>query len=202
MVTMATNLACFLITPAWLRLLTKTEATLDYNHMMQELLLFVVLPIMIAQLCRLHLPLANWATRHKMGLSILSQCGILWIVLLGSIDGGAKLASGENERLAWSDWLLMLLAVNFVHIAALGLGHLLASLCGMQRDDRIAVGFAGSQKTLAIGLALGPEYFSGLTIMPMIAYHVCQLLFDTLVVDYLRSREPKPAEDTDAKPAS
>lgn len=202
MVTMATNLACFLITPAWLRLLTKTEATLNYGHMMEQLLLFVVLPILIAQLCRLHRPLADWATRYKTGLSILSQCGILWIVLFGAIDGGAKLASGESGTLAWSDWLAMLLAVNFVHIAALWLGHLLAGLFGMQRDDRIAVGFAGSQKTLAIGLALGPEYFSGLTIMPMIAYHVCQLLFDTLVVDYLRGREAKTMEKVEEKPAA
>jgi solute carrier family 10 (sodium/bile acid cotransporter), member 7 len=200
MVTMITNLACFLVTPAWLRLMTKTEATLDFVQMMQQLLLFVVLPILIAQLCRIRLAVANWATLHKVGLSILSQCGILSIVLFGAIDGGARLAGGHDTSISWLDWIVMLLAVNVVHASALGLGHLFGLLCQMERPDRIAVGFAGSQKTLAIGLAIGTQYFGGLTIMPMIAYHVCQLLFDTLVIDYLRSREAKTAEKVAEQP--
>jgi sodium/bile acid cotransporter 7 len=202
MVTMTTNLSCFLVTPTWLRLLTKTEATLDFNQMMRQLLSFVVLPILIAQLFRLRSSIANWATARKVGLSILSQCGILSIVLLGAINGGARLASGDNASIGWLDWGLMLLAVNVVHATALGLAHLFAMLCRLERADRIAVGFAGSQKTLAIGLAIGPQFFGGLTIMPMIAYHVCQLLFDTLVVDYLRSREAKVSDEIDAQTRS
>ena len=191
MVTMITNLTCFLVTPAWLRVITNTEASLDFYSMMRQLLLFVVLPILVAQLCRLRLEVANWATRRKVELSAFSQCGILSIVFFGAIDGGARLASGEDASIHWQDWAMMLLAVNLVHAAALFLGHLLALLFRLDRADRIAVGFAGSQKTLAIGLAIGPQYFGGLTILPMIAYHVCQLLFDTLVIDFLRGREDR-----------
>ena len=204
MVTMVTNLACFIVTPAWIRVLMHSEVSLDYYSMTLNLFLFVVLPILIAQLCRISGSVANWATKKKLGLSIISQCGILSIVLIGSINGGARLASGESSALHWSDWALMLLAVNFVHLAALAIGHLLAKIFRMQRADRIAVGFAGSQKTLAIGLAIGTDYFNGLTILPMIAYHVCQLLMDTLVVDYLQKHAPEaePEQPTPKPPAA
>ena len=196
MVTMVTNLACFIVTPAWIRVLMHSEVSLDYRSMTWNLFLFVVLPILIAQLLRIYWPIASWATKKKLVLSIISQCGILSIVLIGSINGGARLASGESNALHWDDWAWMLLAVNFVHLVALIIGHLLAMLTRMERPDRIAVGFAGSQKTLAIGLAIGTDYFSGLTILPMIAYHVCQLLVDTLVIDFLQKRAPQGESET------
>ena len=49
----------------------------------------------------------------------------------------------------------------------------------------VAVGFAGSQKTLMVGLTIALQ-FGGLTILPMLAYHVLQLLIDTLLANRLR----------------
>ena len=61
-----------------------------------------------------------------------------------------------------------------------------ALLLGMRREDRIAVGFAGSQKTLMVGLQLCIEL--QVEMLPMVAYHVGQLLVDTLIADRLRKR--------------
>ena len=58
---------------------------------------------------------------------------------------------------------------------------------------RHAVGFAGSQKTLMVGLTLAIEYFPQAPILPVVAYHVCQLLVDTLVADWLKARRERGA---------
>ena len=59
--------------------------------MIIKLGLLVVLPMTIAQLLRVHQPLARWATGKKPQLSILSQCGILAMVFLGAIMTGNNL---------------------------------------------------------------------------------------------------------------
>ena len=41
-----------------------------------------------------------------------------------------------------------------------------------------------------LGLDIGAEHFSSmpLAMLPMVAYHICQLLVDTLIADRLRRR--------------
>jgi len=82
---------------------------------------------------------------------------------------------------------LVLVAVLAVHLAALWLGCRLARLLRMANDDVPAVAFAGSQKTLMVGLDVAITYYGGLAILPMVAYHVGQLLVDTLIADRWRS---------------
>ena len=48
----------------------------------------------------------------------------------------------------------------------------------------IAVGISGSQKTLMVGLQVCLDL--GITILPMVAFHVAQLLVDTLIADRMR----------------
>ena len=57
---------------------------------------------------------------------------------------------------------------------------------GVNRRDAVAVGFAGSQKTLPVGVEICAQL--GVTILPMFAYHVGQLVVDTLVADRLRKQ--------------
>ena len=81
---------------------------------------------------------------------------------------------------------MMLAAVCFVHTAMLCVGVYLAKAARFSREDQIAVAFAGSQKTLMVGLQVGMEL--GFTILPMVTYHVFQLLIDTIFADRLRSK--------------
>jgi sodium/bile acid cotransporter 7 len=84
------------------------------------------------------------------------------------------------------DWGLMFCGALAIH-----LGMLLAAvwggrLLGLPRPDRIAAGFSGSQKTLLVGLDIASEYvevFGPLALLPMVAYHVLQLLVDTVIAD-------------------
>lgn len=200
LVTIITNLGCFLITPAWLKLLTDTETTLPLGELVLRLFQLVVLPIVLAQLLRLSRPIARKAATHAKGLGVLAQCGILAIVAQGAVGSGFELARTE-QGLPVVLWLTMIFLVVAIHLAMLWLGFYGARLLGMARPEQIAVGFGGSQKTLMVGLDLGLTYYGSLSILPMVAFHVCQLLIDTVVADRLRNQAPSESQPPDSQPS-
>ncbi len=199
-VTVVTNLICFLITPAWLYVMTGRSDTglslQDFGEMVLKLLITVVLPVIAAQLLRLHGEVATWATRNKAWLGIGSQVCILLMVLIGAIHTGQQLAGGAKMSNPVLSLTLMITAVLFVHVSAFAMGLGLAKICGLLRPDQIAVAFAGSQKTLMVGMevSLGAQY----SVLPMVTYHVGQLFIDTLLADWLKRRtaELPPAKDS------
>lgn len=188
LVTMITNLACFLVVPGWLRLLGGISADIHYGAIVRGLIVSVVMPIVVAQLLRQWRPIGGGATRRKHLLSGVAQIGVLMMVLVGAIGTGEKLQVVENGSvLTVRNIVMLIVAVTTVHGMLLALGLTLSRLLGFDRADAIAVAFSGSQKTLMVGayiaLAVGP-----LAILPMVAYHAAQLIVDTLVADWWRAR--------------
>lgn len=229
MVTVVTNGLCFLITPLWLWVFLGQgvqSEELEFKTAVWQLGRLVVAPMIVGQLVRLIPWVARVSTRHRQTLGILAQCGILYMVLVGSVQTGRQLEQaaaatsvsaapavpGERTTPAPSaplalsapsssaavlagpvqqsprlvDFLLMLAGVSFVHTAALGLGLVLSRWCGLSRADQIAVGFSGSQKTLMIGLKVALDY--RISILPMVTFHVAQLLIDTVIADRMARR--------------
>ena len=193
-VTMVTNFSCFLVTPLWLLVMTGKDfrGAIQPWEMAADLSLIVVVPMAVGQLLRLRRPLGQWATRHKVSFSAIAQIGILAMVLFGSIRSGRELSQlPASESIAAGQWALMIAAVVLVHVIALFLGFGAGKAAGLVRADWIAVGVAGSQKTLMVGLYLATAYhdfFTGIAVLPMVAYHIGQLLLDTVVADRLRGR--------------
>jgi sodium/bile acid cotransporter 7 len=188
LVTMITNLACFLVVPAWLRLLVGVHAEIDYGRIVWGLIVSVVLPIVAAQLLRQWRPMGEWATRRKHVLSSAAQVGVLLMVLIGAVECGVRLERvSDGSILSAGNLVMMVLAVTVAHVALLILGLLLSRALRIARTDAIAVAFSGSQKTLMVGayvaMSVGP-----LAILPMVAYHAAQLVVDTLVADWWRGR--------------
>ena len=187
LVTIITNGFCFVVTPLWL--VTMTGKTIDnpelsLGSMIVKLGLLVVLPMIFAQLVRLNGRVGPWATANKVPLNTLAQCGILSMVLIGAVGTGIRLRGADMELGA--DLLSMLAAVLVVHLGMFWVALRLAQLFGFSREDQIAVGFAGSQKTLMVGLLVAVSL--QITILPMVAYHVGQLLVDTLIADRFRAQ--------------
>jgi len=188
LVTMITNLACFLIVPAWLRMLVGIRADINYGHIVWGLILSVVLPIIVAQLLRQWRPIGSWATRRKHFLSGVAQIGVLLMVLVGAVGCGEKLQGvSDGAILTAGNLTMMVLAVAAVHVAVLSLGMLLSRALEFDRGDAIAVAFSGSQKTLMVGAYIATAV-NPFAILPMVAYHAAQLVVDTLVADWWRGR--------------
>jgi sodium/bile acid cotransporter 7 len=64
-------------------------------------------------------------------------------------------------------------------------------LVRLERAEQIAVAFAGSQKTLPVGLFLFEAYYRAdypLAVVPLLFYHAGQLLADTVIADVIVGR--------------
>lgn len=202
LVTMATNSTCFLVTPLWLVAMTGQAVEseeLSLSRMSVRLGLLVVLPMAIAQLLRLRRPVGDWATRHKRQLSVLAQFGILSMVFLGAIRTGLRLSQQGTQQLLLWDFATMLLAVVGLHLIALYTAVGLGRLCRFAPQDRVAVAFAGSQKTLMVGLLVAMSL--QVSILPMVAYHISQLFVDTLIADRWRKSGATGEDERSAQAA-
>jgi sodium/bile acid cotransporter 7 len=191
MVTVITNAFCFLLAPFWLKTMTGSQVDIDFKplEMMGELSTVVVLPMIVAQLARLIRPLGRWATHRKTPLNVAAQMGLLVMVLIGAGQAGLKLQS-TRVPIEAVDAALMLASVCGVHLSMFAAGMGIGRALGVPWEDRVAIGFSGSQKTLMIGLhiALSPAFNNGLAMLPMVAYHVCQLLVDAVIADKFKAR--------------
>jgi solute carrier family 10 (sodium/bile acid cotransporter), member 7 len=186
LVTLVTNGICFLVTPLWLTIMTGQRLggdSLAPTSLISDLALLVVLPMFLAQVLRLIPTVGLFATRRKVALGVVAQLGILYMIFVGSIQMGLTMAHSQQDQGA-IPLLGMVVVVMTVHLGCLWLGILLSRSVGLPREDQIAVAFSGSQKTLMVGLQVSLEL--GITILPMITYHIGQLLADTVVADRMR----------------
>ena len=108
---------------------------------------------------------------------------MLFVVFLGAIGTGRELLGGSLSSI-WFELCLMTAAVLCVHLTMLWTGIRLARWMRLSREDAIAVGFSGSQKTVPVGLEISAQL--GLNPLPIVVYHVGQLLADTAIADRLR----------------
>lgn len=199
LVTVITNLGCFVVTPAWVFFLVGHEAkTESFIEMALQLFIVVVLPMVAGQLLRMNSTVGSFAGRHKKSLSLIAQAGVLAIVFVGAVHGGKQLRQLDSQLVDVAfQILMMMVTVAVLHLVVWTIGFVAAGKARMNREDQIAVAFGGSQKTLMVGLAIAID-IGGLAILPMLAYHVEQLLIDTVLAGKLKAKAP--AEETVADP--
>jgi solute carrier family 10 (sodium/bile acid cotransporter), member 7 len=182
--TLITNLSCAIVTPAWLIWLLGKSTQVDPLELARSLFLLVVVPIVIAQSLRLSNRFANAADRNKATLSSLCQVGILMMVLLGSIQMGSKIANSQGSGASMTDIAAVITLSTAAHLITLAVAWYLAAWTRIARPQQIAVAFSGSQKTLMIGLKLAID--CGVSILPMVIYHISQLVVDSVIAESWR----------------
>ncbi len=180
-VTVFTNLFCFLIAPATLLLLLGKSSNVDFANQAIKLLLLVLAPLVFAQLLQRFVWVSKQLTQHKGAVSNLSQFGVLTMVLFGAAETSHRLPGGLET---WSEISAAGLSALSIHLLALFGGWWLAARLQLPRADRVAVAISGSQKTLMVGLQIASD--CGVSMLPMIIYHVGQLVLDTLFVQHPR----------------
>jgi sodium/bile acid cotransporter 7 len=194
MATLITNGVCFVVTPLWVRLLTASEGiTFAVGPIVLELALIVILPMALAQGIRQWPRCAQWSIRHKIQLGVYAQCGVAAMVMFGIASLTLRVSGSAAIDLTLVKIVAAGLAVIGLHLGLLWIGWRLARVCGLSREDQIAVGFSASQKTLMVGLSAALQI--GLSVIPLIMYHILQLLIDTVVANRLRTR-PRTDEQT------
>lgn len=174
----------WLLTNSWLTLLAGAAVGINESlRMMVELLLALVVPVGLGQLCRASGALARFADRRRPELGIVSQILILTIIVKAAARVGVKLQEGSTHlgpgMLLWS-----VAACAGLHLAALLTGLGTTGLFGWDRPRRSAVAFSCSQKSLPVALLIFDGYFQQeypLAVVSLLFYHVSQLIIDTPV---------------------
>ena len=188
LVTIITNASCFLVMPFWIYLQTGNEVEPGkLVGTIYKLLFFVVLPIGGAQLARFHRRSAKWATNHKPMLSRFALLGILSMVFLGAVKMGLRFDGQGGEELSVKYLMTAAVILLSVHTFVFWSGILVANRMGVSRDQQIAIGFSGSQKTLMIGLSTAVDL--GMNIIPIVLYHALQLIVDSVFAERIRSEK-------------
>lgn len=195
LVTVMTNGLCFLLTPFWLNWATTQEIDLDVVEMLWRLIWAALVPMLAGQVIRQFPPPARFATEYKTAIGVIAQSCILTLVFSAALKAGGQL-NGKGPSPGIDAILLVWGSCIAIHLAAMGAGIFGARLFGFRREDLVAVAFAGSQKTLPIGvlIATSEDMFGNpdlldtgvgvpFVVFPMLMYHASQLFIDTIVAD-------------------
>jgi len=140
-----------------------------------RIMLILLLPFVIGQLLQ-HL-MRGWIAEQKARIVWIDRFVIalaVYVAFSGAVEQGVW------QRVDAANWLAMLVAIAVLLL----FGHLGAWLAGgavgLPLADRIAFLFSGAQKSAAIGVPLGailfPPAVAGLVLVPLLLYHLLQLV--------------------------
>ncbi len=187
--TLLTNSCCFFVTPFWLNLATRDlvegGASLGFVPMMERLLYVVLIPSVLGQVVRAIPAAGRFAVAHKPRIGIVAQGLILVLVFTAAaFKAGPQLRTGGvpigGIAIVWACCLGL-------HLVAMCIGGLGARAMSFSDEDRIAVLFGSSQKTLPIGVYLATDAGIGIAaacpfaVFPMLMFHATQLFVDTII---------------------
>jgi sodium/bile acid cotransporter 7 len=178
-----------LLTPLWMAwIIGHSGANFDIAPVMLDLLLWVVLPLVLGQATR---PLLRaWAGRNKTHIQMVDRLIILILVYTSFSD---SVQQGVWSHYASITLMETIVGVGVLFFVVLLLTRMLSSLLGLQLEDRIAVVFCGSKKTLASGIPMAHLIFGanpalGLILLPIMIYHPLQLAIGGILAQHWSSR--------------
>ena len=182
----------FVTAPLFALLAGGAQAELG-NEVILRIGLILVLPFVIGQ--ALQRPVRHWITAHKATIAWVDRFVIALAVYVAF--------SGAVEQDVWHQigpaaWVLTLAALALALVAGHGGAWVLSGLLHLPRADRISFLFAGAQKSAAIGVPLGailfPPAVAGLVLLPLLLYHLFQLVIAAPLARVCStSVEPAPA---------
>ncbi|GGT56540.1 bile acid:sodium symporter family protein [Streptomyces purpureus] len=195
------SLAGIVVTPLLAALLIGGSAGGFSADSLLKIVLQLLVPFLAGQLLRRWV--SGFLLRHKKVLGYVDRGSILLVVYTAFSQG---MVAGIWQQVT-PGRLAALLGVEAVLLAVmLSLSWYGAGRLGFGREDRIAIQFAGSKKSLAAGLPMASVLFgsqAALAVLPLMLFHQMQLMV-CAVIATRRSRDADAtaqAGNRDAVPA-
>ncbi|WP_191971346.1 bile acid:sodium symporter family protein [Streptomyces luteolifulvus] len=159
------------------------------------IVLQLLVPFLAGQVLRPWI--GGFITRHKKSLGLVDRGSILLVVYTAFSEG---MVQGIWHRVSPLR-LAGLMAVEAVLLAVmLALTWYGSKALRFSREDRIAIQFAGSKKSLAAGLPMASVLFgahASLAVLPLMLFHQMQLMVCAVIA---KRRSHDPREDVTAQP--
>lgn len=160
---------------------------------LEKVATILLLPFLIGQAAqgrlghfvREHRDLATWMDRVSIAIPV-------YVAFSGAVREGLWTLVGPSE------WAVLVCAVLLLLSFAFGGAWLVGGLVRLDHGDRIALMYSGGQKSIAMGAPLASVLFgpttAGLVLLPVLVYHLLQLVLSAPLATRLRRRpEPPPA---------
>ncbi len=182
--TLLSNSLTVVLTPLVLQVSIGATVELPLGDMMIRMVLVVLLPVALGQLMRRFL----YSTAPP--LLVLLRFSPQLIILIFVYCGFAVAAQHLVQEMALA--LRFFGACASLHFLLLGWTYGSATVLRLSTDTRAAVVFCGSQKTLPNGIFVWQNFFAHnpYGAVPIVLYHVLQLVVDTLLIPRLQTPPP------------
>ncbi|MCG3148217.1 MAG: hypothetical protein PCFJNLEI_01660 [Verrucomicrobiae bacterium] len=189
-ITVLNSLLAAVLTPLILRLTLATQVSFDVLALTGKLALIIFLPVVLGQLAR---PVvARWLGVVPWLPALLTQLVILSLIFMA--------VGTAAEWLTRSPWLVLGLAgwILALHVAVLAVNYVTATLITRDQPSRRSLMLCASQKTLATGSYVWARHFvvNPLGGIPLLFYHVVQLVFDSLLAHWLARQDANPGRSS------
>ena len=190
----ATNFLSIFTIPVTLNLLLHFGHSIDLPmlKMIKSLFMIVMLPTLLGQILRIKISTA--IAPFKKHFSIFSQLIVLLIIF------NAVASSADRIYPLGVKIMFMFLFMILLHGIILLMNFAISRLIRLNRPSTTAFTIHTSQKTLTVCYIVWAGYFSAsfpLALIPAIAYHLTQMMMDTILAHHFRAAAEM---DTDPPP--
>ena len=191
--TLLSNSLTVFLTPYILRISIDANIEFQVSEMISRMAIVVLVPVLIGQLLRQLI----WDKTESVRpfIRMVPQFIVLLFVYTG-------FASGAGQLMQDSTLVIRFLgACIILHLLLLIFMTLVSGFLRLEWPERTAVILCGSQKTLPNGIYVWNNFFQAnpYGAVPLVLYHLFQLVVDTLLVPKFEERNPD--QDDSAKTA-
>ncbi len=171
----ASNLAGVIVTPLWAGVLLNGHGAHVASGGAARIALLLLLPFILGHALRPMLK--QWITRRAKLVRLNDR-----LTIMVSVYAAFSVATiaGVWETLHWASFGALLLACGLLLGFVMVTVQLVARLLGFSREDRIAIQFVGSKKSIATGMPMARVLFAGpdlgLVTLPIMLFHQLQLM--------------------------
>ncbi|WP_324827597.1 bile acid:sodium symporter [Qipengyuania zhejiangensis] len=162
-----------------------------------KIIAILILPFALGQLFQTRA--AAFTLRHKHRIVWIDRF-VIAIAVYVAFSGAVE--QGIWNRVDGASWAMLLASVTLFLAIGHGGAWLAGGALGLLREDRIAFLFAGAQKSAAVGAPLAtilfPPAVSGFVVVPLLLYHLLQLVLAAPLATRLAHHRRSGGDDCSA----
>ncbi len=156
-------------------LLAGSKAAAFHGEALVKVVTMLLLPFVVGQL--LQDLTRRWVADHRRAITLMDRSSIgiaVYVAFSGAVEQGIW------QRVDLAAWSGLVAGCALLLVVGYGGAWLLAGMLNLPRGDRIAMLFAGAQKSVAMGAPLATVLFppatAGIVLLPLLVYHLSQMV--------------------------
>jgi len=184
------------VTPLWMGIFMTSSNSFEFGTVVQKLLLQVVLPLVIGLFLQRFF--GNFARKNSAKIGLFDKSVIVLIVYSSF---SSAFSTNLFSTVGPEDLLKLAAMVTALFFVVYFILEKVCKLMGLPIEDRITAQFCGTKKSLVHGsvmvkIIFGNSASNALYLLPIMLYHILQLLVIAVFAEKFRSRIPSGIKAT------